>query len=121
MAGKFGAAQSETLGENEVREVKDGEAIVTRVKVPRGKEVLGVIEQRYGGMKMLVRCLDGKSRNCRVPGRLKRKLWIREGDIVIIEPWEFDNDRGDILFKYTPAAVDWLKQRGYLKEILGEF
>ena len=51
-----------------------------RVRTPRGKEVLGIVEQRVGGNRMLVKCFDGKTRNCRIPGRLRRKLWIREGD-----------------------------------------
>ena len=86
-----------------------------RVKLPRGREIIGVIEQRVGGIRMLVKCMDGKTRNCRVPGRLRRKLWLREGDIVIIEPWEFDNEKGDVLFKYNPAQIDWLIKKGYLK------
>lgn len=94
---------------------------ITRVRLPRGREVLGVVEQRYGGAKMLVICSDGKSRNCRVPGRLKRALWVREGDIVLIEPWEFDNEKGDVIFKYNPSAIQWLKNRGYLKDIVSEF
>ncbi len=94
---------------------------VLRVKLPRGREVLGILDRRLGASRMLVRCLDGKSRNCRVPGRLKRKLWLREGDIVLVEPWAFDDEKADILFKYTPAAVSWLKRKGYLKEIAGEF
>src|SRR3989344_5884882 len=66
-----------------------------RIKVPRNNEVLGFIEQRLGGSRMRVRCLDGKIRICRVPGRLKRKLWIREGDLLLIEPWEYDNEKGE--------------------------
>lgn len=89
---------------------------ITRVRLPRGKEILGVVEQRYGGSKMLIKCTD-KSRNCRVPGRYKRKLWLREGDIILIEPWEFDNEKGDIIFKYNPSAVQWLRNKGYLKNI----
>jgi len=92
-----------------------------RVRLPRGKEVLGILEQRVGGTRMIVKCIDGKSRNCRVPGRLKRRLWLREGDIVIVEPWEFDNEKGDILFKYNPTQVQWLKNKGYLKTITDEF
>ncbi len=88
-----------------------------RVRLPRGREILGMVEQRVGGSRMIVKCFDGKSRNCRVPGRLKRALWVREGDIVIIEPWEFDNDKGDILFKYNPTQVEWLKKYGYLEKI----
>jgi translation initiation factor 1A len=90
---------------------------VIRVKLPRGKEVIGILEQRLGASRILVKCLDGKSRNCRVPGRLKKKLWLREGDIVIVEPWEFDNDKGDVIFKYNPTQTQWLQRKGYLKEI----
>jgi len=90
---------------------------IIRVRLPRGKEVLGILEQRLGASRILVKCLDGKSRNCRVPGRLKKKLWLREGDIVIVEPWEFDNDKGDVIFKYNPSQVQWLQRKGYLKEI----
>ena len=93
----------------------------TRVRLPRGKEILGTIEQRYGGNKMMVNCLDGKSRNCRVPGRLKRALWLRPGDVVIIEPWEFDENRGDVLFKYRKNQVEWLKKNGHLKTEKSEF
>jgi len=89
---------------------------IGRTRVPKGKEVLGVLEQRLGARRMMVKCLDGKSRVCRIPGRLKRRLWIREGDIVLVSPWEFGGDeKGDILFKYTRAQVDWLKRKGFLK------
>ena len=93
---------------------------VSRARIPRGEQVLGVVLQRYGGAKMLVKCSDGKSRNCRVPGRMRRKLWLREGNTVLIEPWQFDKERGDIIFKYTPAEIEWLRRNGFLKgEVLG--
>jgi len=97
---------------------------VVRVRVPRGKETLGVLEQRLGASRTRVKCLDGKTRICRIPGRLKRSLWVREGDIVLVEPWEYGgNEKGDIIFKYRKNQIDWLKKRGYLKqlELLQEF
>ncbi len=95
---------------------------VFRVRIPRGKEVIGILEQRLGANHMLIKCLDGKTRNCRVPGRLKRALWLREGDIVIVEPWELGGDeKGDVIFKYHPAQIDWLKNKGYLKTTEKEF
>ena len=93
----------------------------TRVRMPRENEVLGIIERRVGGIRMLVRCTDGKVRNCRVAGRLKKKLWLRENDVVLIELWEFDKDRGDVVFKYNPSAIQWLKKKGYLKMAESEF
>jgi len=86
-----------------------------RVRIPKGREVLGLLEQRLGSSRSKVRCLDGRSRNCRIPGRLKRKLWVREGDIVLVEPWEYDDTKGDIVHKYKISQVDWLKRKGYLK------
>ncbi|MFH1209563.1 MAG: translation initiation factor eIF-1A [archaeon] len=91
---------------------------LVRVKVPRGNQIIGIIDQRLGGSRTRVRCLDGKTRVCRIPGRLKRKLWIREGDILLIEPWEFEKDtKGDIIFKYKQTQIDWLKNKGFLKDL----
>jgi len=94
---------------------------VTRVRLPRLPEILGIIEQRLGGNKMMVNCLDGKNRNCRVPGRLRRKLWLRPNDVVIIQPWELDNTKGDVLFKYRPNQVEWLRKNGHLEAEKSEF
>ncbi|PIN87934.1 translation initiation factor eIF-1A [Candidatus Woesearchaeota archaeon CG10_big_fil_rev_8_21_14_0_10_32_24] len=94
-----------------------------RVRIPKGKEILGVVEQRLGGSRMRVQCLDGKERICRIPGRLRRALWVREKDIVIIEPWELGgDDKADVVYKYrTKAEVAFLKKKGLLKNLEDEF
>jgi len=100
------------------------EELIQRVKLPRGEQTLGVLEQRLGGNRSQVRCLDGKTRNCRITGRLKRRLWVRPGDIVLVEPWEFEGDKkGDIIFKYRPVQVTWLRRQGHLDKLedLDEF
>lgn len=107
---------SEEFGETNQKEESSENDVKVRVKLPKGKEVIGIIEQRLGGNKMLVNCLDGKDRNCRVPGRLRRKLWLRPGNIVIIQPWDLDNTKGDVVFKYRPNQVEWLKAKGFLKK-----
>lgn len=94
---------------------------ITRAPLPKEGEVIGIINQRYGGNKMKVDCLDKKERNCRVPGRLRRRLWLRPGDVVIIEPWELDDTKGDILLKYHPNQISWLKKNGYLETEKEEF
>lgn len=92
--------------------------VVTRVRLPRAPEVLGIVEQRCGGSRMTVRCFDGKTRLCRIPGRLKKGLWVRERDVIIVEPWEFGGDeKGDVIFKYRPNQVDFLKRKGHLDQL----
>lgn len=105
--------------QNNQKQNQENSAI--RVKLPKNNEVIGIIEQRLGGNKMRVNCLDGKSRVCRVPGRLKRKLWLRPENVIIIEPWELDDDKGDVLYKYTPTQVHWLRKKGYLEKEETEF
>ncbi len=91
---------------------------IRRTPTPRPGQVLGLCEQRVGGSRMRVRCMDGKTRICRIPGRLKRDLWVRDGDILLIEPWELSgNEKGDVVFKYRPLQVDVLRKRGVLKQL----
>jgi translation initiation factor 1A len=97
---------------------------VTRVRLPRNEETLAVVEQRLGASRVKARCLDGKTRICRIPGRLKKNLWVREGNYVIIQPWEFGGDeKGDIIYKYNLTQAKFLKNKGHLKKIddLDEF
>lgn len=99
-------------------EQESPEQEIMRVKLPRGREVIGILDERVGGSRSKVRCLDGKTRICRIPGRLKRKLWVRNGDVLLIEPWELGGeDKGDIIFKYRPNQIQWLKNKGYLEQL----
>ncbi len=105
---KFGKNSAPLSPEDEFR----------RIRLPRNTEVFGIVEQRLGSSRMSIRCLDGKTRLCRIPGRLKKFLWVRESDLVIVQPWDLGGDeRGDVIYKYRKSQVDMLKRRGFLKEL----
>lgn len=89
-----------------------------RVRLPRGKQVLGIIEEMLGGSRFRVHCKDGKTRLCRIPGASRRGMWIRVNNIVIIEPWDIEPDeKGDIIWCYTRSQADNLRRRGFLKDL----
>jgi len=91
---------------------------VSRIRIPRQPEVLGVVEMMVGGDKMKVKCDDGNLRICRIPGRLRKRVWIRAGDLVLVEPWSAQSDeRGDIIFRYTATQANWLRRKGFVKSI----
>jgi len=48
-----------------------------------------------GADHIMVKCQDGKERLCRIRGKLKRRVWIREGDIVLVSPWIFKPKAGE--------------------------
>ena len=84
--------------------------------LPGPGEMLGRVMKLLGSDHVLVRCADNKTRVGRIRGKLKRRIWVRENDIVLIAPWEFQDNRCDILWRYTIAQADWLKQNSYLSE-----
>ena len=100
---------------------RDEEPKNIKAPLPKGRELIGIVEQRHGGNKMKINCLDGKDRVGRVPGRLKRYLWLRPNDVVIIEPWELDDTKGDVLLKYNPGQVRWLRANNHLEAEEDEF
>ena len=92
-----------------------------RARWPKKGEVIGVIVQRYGGNRMEIHSTDGKTRNCRVPGKYKRQLWLRPKDIVLIKIWEFDDSKGDIIYKYKPNEITQLKKKDLLDNLESDF
>lgn len=87
-------------------------------RLPRDYEMLGVAEKLLGYDRILVKCFDGFTRMCRIRGKMKRRVWIRVNDIVIISPWDFQYEkRGDITYRYRRNQVDWLRHNGYFKDV----
>ncbi len=86
-----------------------------RVRTPRGDEVLGTVMEVLGGSRFRVECTDGRERLCRVPGRSKRRMYVKIGDVILVKPWSIEGDeKGDIVWRYKPAQVSWLTNKGFL-------
>jgi translation initiation factor 1A len=91
---------------------------IARIRIPREGEVLGVIEMMLGADKVRAKCDDGNVRICRIPGRLRKRVWVKVGDLILIQPWKVQsNERGDVIFRYTPTQANWLKRKGFVKTI----
>jgi translation initiation factor 1A len=83
--------------------------------LPSKNDVLGMATKMLGFDRIMVKCQDGKGRLCRVRGKLKRRVWIRNGDIVLVSPWDFQSDtRGDIFWRYRKNQTEQLRLKGYL-------
>jgi translation initiation factor 1A len=94
-----------------------GPEVVKRVRLPRAhdREVLGSVETCLGGNRLKVRCDDGKERMARIPGKMKKRIWIRENDVVIVVPWDFQDEKADVVWRYTRPQADYLERKGYIK------
>ncbi len=112
---KFG--DFEEIISEEQSESQEGQEIPVRIRLPRQKEFIGKVVQRLGGNRMEIKSTDGKTRNCRVPGRFKRRFWLRPGDMVIITPWPDNDGKGDIIYQYNKSVSYQLKKRGLLRNL----
>lgn len=88
------------------------------LRLPDEGEVLGVISKLLGYDRLEVKCADGHVRVARIPGRFKKKLWFREGDVVLVAPWDFQpKNKADVIWRYDREEVRELERRGLLKFI----
>jgi translation initiation factor 1A len=91
------------------------EAHLKELVLPQQGELLGRVQKISGGNQVLVQCTDGEIRLSRIRGKMKRRMWIREGDIVLISPWDFDHKRADIVWRYIKDHAEWLENNGYMR------
>ena len=108
-----------TYGPQEQPEIK-------RVKMPYRKngEMFARVIEIYGQERMGVFCEDGKHRIGRVRGKIKKRVWIRKGDLVIINPWGFETEvkgqqeKCEISWRYLKHEVAYLNRNNRIPEIL---
>jgi translation initiation factor 1A len=93
-----------------------------RLRLPNrdGGEIFGIAEQLLGASRIKVMCADGKSRMGRIPGKIKKRMWIREGDLLIAKPWDFQDDKADIIYRYTKTQASYLKRKMLLPKIFSD-
>ena len=103
-----------------------GEPVVTRVKFPNKRmgEMFGRVVEIYGNDRMQVFCEDGKHRIGRIRGKIKKRVWIRRGDLVIVNPWEWETEtkeglgKCEISWRYMRHEISWLERNNRIPENL---
>ena len=96
------------------RQVKN-ESALKEIRLPEEGELFGRVLKMMGGENVMIKCADNVTRRGRIRGKLKRRVWIRDNDIVIIAPWDFkENERGDIVWRFTLPQVQWLKDNNHI-------
>lgn len=95
--------------------------IRVRVPNPRDKEMFGIADQLQGGSRIQVNCEDGRTRMGRIRGKMKRRMWIRAGDLLIVKPWDIQDDKCDVRYRYTRTQAIHLSKRNLVPETIDIF
>jgi translation initiation factor 1A len=99
----------------------EGEYRRLRLPNKHKNEMFAIADRLLGGSRMNVICGDGKSRMARIPGRMKRRQRVRAGDLVIIKPWDIQNEKADIIFRYRRTQSVILSRRNLIPEAIDVF
>ncbi len=90
-----------------------------KIRYPRENELemFGVVVQRMGSNQLKVQCNDGQERSVRIPGKLKKKVWVREGDLVIIRLWDFQPSKADLVWRFQGYQIERIKSTGLISKL----
>ena len=99
-----------------------GEEEFMRLPLPQkhNNELFGIANRLMGGSRINVLCEYGKARLARIPVKMKRQR-VRAGDLLIIKPWDIQNEKADIVFRYSRTQASTLSKRNLLPEDINVF
>lgn len=104
-------------------EVVGGGEDLGRLPLPRKSrgESFAIASRLLGAARIQVMCDDSVSRMGRITGKMKKKMWIREGDLLIVRPWGFQEGKADIIFRYSRTQAQYLSRRKLLPATMDLF
>lgn len=83
-------------------------------RLPDDDELFGRVTNMLGANRVKVICVDAEKRIARIPGRMQKKEWIREDDLVIVEPWEWQDEKADIVHRYENQDAKAIEEAGLI-------
>ncbi|MDO8428795.1 MAG: translation initiation factor eIF-1A [Candidatus Diapherotrites archaeon] len=100
----------------DVKKPADGEQPTFRIVLPRKheNEMFAIVIKLNGTDQVKAIFQDGVERGCRITGKLKKKVWIREGDLIIAKIWDFQPSKADIVWRYLEPQKNVLYRKGLL-------
>ncbi|XP_052811677.1 eukaryotic translation initiation factor 1A, X-chromosomal-like [Mya arenaria] len=74
------------------------------------------VSKMLGNGRLEAMCFDGVKRLCHIRGKLRKKVWINSGDIILLGLRDYQDAKADVILKYTPDEARNLKTYGELPE-----
>lgn len=117
------ARREEKVDAELLARLESGGSDKIRVPLPNRKvnEMFAIADQILGGRRVRAVCEDGDSRLARIPGKMRRRQWVREGDLIVVQPWDFQDEKANVVMRYTKTQSLYLSRKGVLPDIVDLF
>ncbi|CCD72218.1 Eukaryotic translation initiation factor 4C [Caenorhabditis elegans] len=103
-------------GKNRRRGKNENDFMKRELDLKEEGQEYGQVSKMLGNGRVQVFCFDGKQRVCHIRGKLRKKVWINVGDIILVGLRDYQDDKGDVILKYTPDEARRLKNEGLIPE-----
>ncbi|KAI8084331.1 eukaryotic translation initiation factor 1A, Y-chromosomal [Gilbertella persicaria] len=74
------------------------------------------VTKMLGNGRVEAQCFDGVKRLALIRGKLRKKVWINQGDIVLLSLRDFQDEKADVIQRYNPDEARQLKSYGELPD-----
>lgn len=65
-----------------------------------------------GNCRLTANCYDDKERLCIIPGKLRKRVWINQGDIILISLRSYQDSKADVIHVYSADEARRLMKIG---------
>eukprot|EP00923_Selenidium_pygospionis_P019899 GHVN01034619.1.p4 GENE.GHVN01034619.1~~GHVN01034619.1.p4 ORF type:complete len:156 (+),score=32.31 GHVN01034619.1:69-536(+) len=79
-------------------------------------QVYGQVLKMLGNGRLEAYCFDGSKRLCHIRGKMRKKVWVGAGDIILVSLRDYQDSKGDVILKYTADEARSLKNYKELPE-----
>lgn len=70
------------------------------------------VTKMLGNRRITCECFDGKIRLGLIRGKMKKRVWISVDDLVLITKRDFQDEKCDVIHKYSSDEERLLKKQG---------
>ncbi len=74
------------------------------------------VTRMLGNGRLEAYCFDSVKRLCHIRGKIKNRVWINNGDIILVSLREFQDEKCDVIMKYFDYEAKELKELGELPD-----
>lgn len=103
-------------GKNRRRGKNENEGLKRELVFKEDGQEYAQVTKMLGNGRLKAMCFDGVERLCHIRGKLRKKVWIAQSDIVLVGLRDYQDCKADVILKYSPDEARNLKSYGEFPE-----
>nr|ACO14998.1 Eukaryotic translation initiation factor 1A, X-chromosomal [Caligus clemensi] len=103
-------------GKNRRRGKNENEGLKRELVFKEDGQEYAQVTKMLGNGRLEAMCFDGVKRLCHIRGKLRKKVWINQSDIILVGLRDYQDAKADVILKYSADEARNLKSYGEFPE-----